>query len=43
MKHYSTPWKRVTTYRVPAAMPACPAGGCICAVRTRLLLVVFEC
>ncbi|KIM60439.1 hypothetical protein SCLCIDRAFT_1183812 [Scleroderma citrinum Foug A] len=28
---YNTPWKRVTTYDVPAAMPACPADGCICA------------
>ncbi|KIN97736.1 hypothetical protein M404DRAFT_888845 [Pisolithus tinctorius Marx 270] len=28
---YNTPWKRVTTYDVPAAMPACPSGGCICA------------
>ncbi|KAF9032945.1 hypothetical protein BJ165DRAFT_1357464 [Panaeolus papilionaceus] len=26
-----TPWKRVIVYDVPAAMPACPAGGCICA------------
>jgi hypothetical protein len=29
----STPWKRVVHYDVPAAMPPCPAGGCICAVR----------
>lgn len=28
----STPWKRLTTYEVPANMPACPEGGCICAV-----------
>lgn len=28
---YHTPWKRVTTYDVPAAMPPCPPGGCICA------------
>ncbi|KAI6101920.1 hypothetical protein F5141DRAFT_1136398 [Pisolithus sp. B1] len=28
---YNTPWKRLTTYDVPAAMPACPSGGCICA------------
>ncbi|KAJ7789847.1 hypothetical protein B0H14DRAFT_3572414 [Mycena olivaceomarginata] len=27
---YHTPWKRVTYYDVPADMPACPAGGCIC-------------
>lgn len=26
-----TPWKRVTSFDVPANMPACPAGGCICA------------
>ncbi|KAF9481334.1 hypothetical protein BDN70DRAFT_549548 [Pholiota conissans] len=28
---YNTPWKRVVHYDVPAAMPACPPGGCICA------------
>ena len=28
----STPWKRLTTYDVPAGMPACPSAGCICAV-----------
>ncbi|KAF8172110.1 hypothetical protein BJ912DRAFT_1047362 [Pholiota molesta] len=28
---YNTPWKRVVYYDVPAAMPPCPAGGCICA------------
>ncbi|KIN97734.1 hypothetical protein M404DRAFT_889294 [Pisolithus tinctorius Marx 270] len=28
---YNTPWKRVTSYDVPAAMPACPSDGCICA------------
>ncbi|GLB35639.1 hypothetical protein LshimejAT787_0212040 [Lyophyllum shimeji] len=28
---YHTPWKRVTSYSVPAALPACPPGGCICA------------
>lgn len=27
----STPWKRVSNYSVPAAMPACPPGGCTCA------------
>ncbi|KAK5709263.1 hypothetical protein LTR17_019943 [Elasticomyces elasticus] len=26
-----TPWKRLATYEVPAGMPACPEGGCICA------------
>ncbi|KAG6816493.1 hypothetical protein H0H87_005574 [Tephrocybe sp. NHM501043] len=28
---YHTPWKRLATYSVPAALPACPPGGCICA------------
>ncbi|KAJ7684356.1 hypothetical protein DFH06DRAFT_5071 [Mycena polygramma] len=28
---YHTPWKRLTSYDVPANMPACPSGGCICA------------
>ncbi|KAF7298383.1 hypothetical protein MKEN_01363000 [Mycena kentingensis (nom. inval.)] len=28
---YHTPWKRLTSYDVPADMPACPDGGCICA------------
>ncbi|EGN97788.1 hypothetical protein SERLA73DRAFT_182534 [Serpula lacrymans var. lacrymans S7.3] len=28
---YNTPWKRVTSYDVPANMPACPEAGCICA------------
>ncbi|KAJ7063711.1 hypothetical protein C8F01DRAFT_1134056 [Mycena amicta] len=28
---YHTPWKRLTSYDVPADMPACPSGGCICA------------
>ncbi|KAF9056913.1 hypothetical protein BDP27DRAFT_1372961 [Rhodocollybia butyracea] len=27
---YNTPWKRMTTYDIPADMPACPEGGCIC-------------
>lgn len=27
---YYTPWKRLTSYDVPASMPACPPGGCIC-------------
>ncbi|KAJ7592659.1 hypothetical protein C8J56DRAFT_929164 [Mycena floridula] len=26
-----TPWKRLTSYDVPAALPECPDGGCICA------------
>lgn len=24
------PWTRVTDYRIPAGMPPCPAGGCLC-------------
>ncbi|KAF9446568.1 hypothetical protein P691DRAFT_733026 [Macrolepiota fuliginosa MF-IS2] len=28
---YHTPWKRLTSYDVPSAMPACPQEGCICA------------
>jgi len=28
---HNTPWKREVWYDVPAAMPACPPGGCICA------------
>lgn len=28
----STPWERLATYQVPD-LPACPSGGCICAVR----------
>jgi hypothetical protein len=35
---YSTPWKRLATYQVPN-LPACPADGCICAVRSRFLYV----
>ncbi|KAG8798378.1 hypothetical protein FRC18_008675, partial [Serendipita sp. 400] len=27
---YHTPWKLLTTYDVPAGMPPCPDGGCIC-------------
>ncbi|KIY46497.1 hypothetical protein FISHEDRAFT_28572, partial [Fistulina hepatica ATCC 64428] len=26
-----TPWKRIASYEVPAALPACPDDGCICA------------
>lgn len=26
-----SPFRRQATYKVPAAMPACPEGGCICA------------
>ncbi|TFL00990.1 hypothetical protein BDV98DRAFT_507978 [Pterulicium gracile] len=26
-----SPWKRHTTFEVPADLPACPPGGCICA------------
>lgn len=28
---YHTPWKRLTTYDVPADLPPCPKGGCVCA------------
>ena len=38
----STPWKRITSYDVPAAMPACPAGGCICAVSIFALYILIE-
>ncbi|KAJ3812088.1 hypothetical protein F5876DRAFT_38213 [Lentinula aff. lateritia] len=27
---YNTPFKRLTSYDIPAGLPACPAGGCIC-------------
>jgi len=27
----NTPWKRLATYQVPANLPPCPPGGCICA------------
>ncbi|KAE9405808.1 hypothetical protein BT96DRAFT_811684 [Gymnopus androsaceus JB14] len=27
---YNTPWLRLTDYEIPADMPACPEGGCIC-------------
>ncbi|KAF9505295.1 hypothetical protein BS47DRAFT_1306882 [Hydnum rufescens UP504] len=28
---YNTPWKRIASYDVPADLPPCPPGGCICA------------
>ncbi|KAL1729716.1 hypothetical protein EV714DRAFT_251236 [Schizophyllum commune] len=28
---YNTPWRRLATYEVPN-LPACPEGGCICAI-----------
>lgn len=28
---HNTPWKREVWYDVPAALPACPPAGCICA------------
>jgi len=28
---YHTPWRRLTTYDVPAGLPACPEEGCHCA------------
>jgi hypothetical protein len=27
----NTPWKRLAVYDIPAALPACPPGGCTCA------------
>ncbi|KAF9056912.1 hypothetical protein BDP27DRAFT_1454267, partial [Rhodocollybia butyracea] len=27
---YGTPFKRFATYDIPAGLPACPEGGCIC-------------
>jgi len=27
----NTPWKRIVTYEIPKALPACPPAGCICA------------
>lgn len=36
---YSTPWKRIATYEVPAALPACGPEGCTCA----WLWVPFHC
>ncbi|GAW03006.1 hypothetical protein LENED_004693 [Lentinula edodes] len=35
---YNTPFKRLTSYDIPAGLPACPAGGCICGVSTVPLL-----
>ncbi|CAG7848881.1 SubName: Full=Uncharacterized protein {ECO:0000313/EMBL:CCA72555.1} [Serendipita indica DSM 11827] len=29
VKHH-TPWKRLATYQVPTALPACPTDGCHC-------------
>lgn len=26
----ASPWKRDTPYPIPAGLPPCPAGGCIC-------------
>jgi hypothetical protein len=28
---YHTPWKRLTSYDVPADLPECPPEGCYCA------------
>lgn len=28
--NYKCPWTRYTDFHVPADMPACPEGGCIC-------------
>ena len=36
----STPWKRILVYDVPANMPPCPPGGCICAVSRNFFLFI---
>lgn len=28
--NYASPWTRQVGYRIPAGMPPCPSGGCIC-------------
>lgn len=28
--NHASPWKRETAYPIPAGMPPCPEGGCIC-------------
>lgn len=28
--NYTSPWYRLTTYEIPADLPPCPEGGCIC-------------
>lgn len=28
--NHASPWLRETPYQIPAGMPPCPAGGCIC-------------
>lgn len=35
---HSTPWKRVNQYSIPADMPACPEDGCICVVRSSVVI-----
>jgi hypothetical protein len=28
--NYASPWTRQVAYKIPAGMPPCPSGGCIC-------------
>lgn len=28
--NYASPWNRQVSYQIPAGMPPCPSGGCIC-------------
>jgi len=28
--NYTSPWYRLTNYAIPANLPPCPEGGCIC-------------
>lgn len=28
--NYTSPWKRLTEYQIPAGLPACPDDGCLC-------------
>jgi hypothetical protein len=28
--NYTSPWYRLTDYAIPANLPECPEGGCIC-------------
>jgi hypothetical protein len=28
--NYTSPWYRLTDYAIPANLPPCPEGGCIC-------------
>lgn len=35
----NTPWRRVQKFEVPQNMPACPSGGCICAVSSLGMII----